>query len=74
MTDDVTLFTVQAMNEDCIQRRSDALMSLFIRRQRLYCNDPDPVYAALMVSLAKQITTDDIQMFLAQAYECDTRR
>jgi hypothetical protein len=74
MTDDITLFTVQAMNEDCIQRRSDALLWLLDRRQRLYCNDPDPVVAAQTVAFARQIITDDIKMFLAQAYECDFRR
>lgn len=74
MTDDITLFTVQAMNDSWMQRRSDMLMSLLMRRDRLYSNDPDPAFAALMVAMARQITTDDIKLLLAQAYECDFRR
>lgn len=55
-------------------QRSDRLMSLFMRKQRMYSNDPDPEYAAEMVAMARQITDDDIRQLWNECYLCDFRR
>ena len=55
-------------------QRSDSLMSLFMRKQRMYSNEPDPEYAAQMVAMARQLTDDDIRLLWTECYLCDYRR
>lgn len=74
MTEPLTLFTVQAMTDHSLRVRSDALMSLLIRRQQIHCTHPDPEYAAEMDKMLKDITEYHILALWEDSYLCDYRR